>query len=94
MADNGSWDPLPTKLGDNFLIYVVPSDTVHRTGTPQCRDTFCFVWAGDGRVRIEVITSGGLPDREAIKVLEGMELASVTDLSTWTATRDAVPVAP
>jgi hypothetical protein len=76
------------------VIFVVRGETVHRTGTPQCRESFCFLWTGDGRVRIEVVTTGGLPDREAIKILNGMKLATVSDDSTWTATRDAVPVAP
>ena len=91
----GPWDPRPEgPIADNFVIFVVRGETVQRTGPPQCRESFCFIWAGDGRVRIEVVTTGGLPDREAIKILKGMELASVSDDSTWTETRDAVPVAP
>jgi hypothetical protein len=91
----GPWDPSAEgPIADNFVIFVVRGETVHRTGTPQCRESFCFLWTGDGRVRIEVVTTGGLPDREAIKILNGMELATVSDDSTWTPTRDAVPVAP
>ncbi|WP_405427773.1 hypothetical protein [Micromonospora sp. NBC_00617] len=54
---------------------------------------FCNVWSADGKVVVQVSTSGlgnGLPRAELEKIAKGITVADVGNESTWTPAADAL----
>ncbi len=91
---DGPWDPESGPTTDNFVVFVSPSGRHRPDGTTGCQDTFCYLYAGGSRVRIEVVSHGRLSDQEATKVLKGIKLADVDDDHSWTEATRAIPVQP
>jgi hypothetical protein len=80
-------------LPNRFEILVSPATRRARPTAPRCGTEFCYTWRAGGAVKIDVV-SGQLPDAEMKKILEGVEMASVTDESTWPDAASAFPVQP
>ncbi|MFI9529629.1 hypothetical protein [Micromonospora rosaria] len=70
----------------SFQIFVVPSENSNQTTgdtTIECGNGFCTHRSADGRTSIQVASGGRLSDAEMTKILQGLELRTVTDDSTW-----------
>jgi serine/threonine protein kinase len=82
----GPWDPASDNsqnpIANNFLVSVAFGSR-HKVGTSGCLDGFCYLWTGDGRTRIDVVSYDRLPDREALRLLKGIKLASMDDPGAW-----------
>jgi hypothetical protein len=82
----GPWDPesenSENPIANNFLISVA-FGSIHKVGTSGCLDGFCYLWTGDGRTRIDVVSYDRLPDREALRVLKGIKLAPMDNPGAW-----------
>jgi hypothetical protein len=93
----GMWDQeSPIDLPDNFDIAVAPDQPKSRPAAGNCAadHTFCVQWRDGGRFKLFVESRGHLSEQEMLKVLDGIELASVDDDSTWTDASQAIPVRP
>ncbi|MCA2217346.1 serine/threonine-protein kinase [Jidongwangia harbinensis] len=80
-------------LPNRFEILVSPATKRARPTAPRCGDDFCYTWGAGGAAKIDVV-SGQLPDAEMKKILEGLEVPSVTDASRWPDASSAFPVQP
>jgi hypothetical protein len=82
----GPWDPdgenSENPIANNFLVSVAYGSR-HKVGTSGCLDGFCYLWTGDGRTRIDVVSYDRLPDREALQVLKGIKLGPMDDPGAW-----------
>ncbi|MET8365171.1 hypothetical protein ABZU53_16570 [Micromonospora sp. NPDC005194] len=64
-----------------------------RQGTGPEDGGFCNIWSADGKVVVQVSTSGlgnGLPRAELEKIAKGVTVADVGNESTWTPAADAL----
>ncbi|MEV7629910.1 serine/threonine-protein kinase [Actinoplanes sp. NPDC089786] len=80
------WDPKSegarSPIKNNFLVSVALG-TQHKVGASGCLDGFCYLWTGDGRTRIDVVSFDRLSDREALKLLDGLKLGPMDDPGGW-----------
>jgi len=103
----GLTKPWPQSAGPglpgSFEIFVVPNANSNQAlpggqappASPKCSASLCNTWTPDGKVNIQIATErGALSKNEMVKVLNGIELASVGNDATWFDAATAIPVAP
>jgi hypothetical protein len=77
----------------SFAVFIVPARNSNQQPSPgiTCLNGFCNRWFAGNTVKVQVSSEGLLPDAEMRRILEGVTLADVENVTTWTEATASVP---
>lgn len=77
----------------SFVMFIVPKRNSNQQPAPgiTCLNGFCNRWFAGNTVQVQVSSEGLLSNAEMTRILEGVTVADVQNVATWTEVTASIP---